>query len=291
MTPQSACPRARGETSHDRFLPTSALLSSHSPKASQRLRAVPRISAEAYRFYFALGLTRAFAEFLRMPLGAVTLTDFMRLHALMFSAVAPWAGKLRSKHTEVVVYRRAATASFDIPSEMRLASLQFEALMRNPKDSLDLIVAIAFIHARIIYIQPATEGNECAAQVLTDLQLRRIFRPIELGDWPTDESYAKALTVAAGGDLTPLVHQMNAKLQERGTPLPAGWVIQSPFDVLSKNWTWLDKKLPDSELLLSATRFPWYSTKSAANLDRQSPLLQPTPGPYQITPKALKSEA
>jgi Fic/DOC family len=279
MTPPSACPIAFGETSPDRSPPKSVSLGSHSRKSSQPIRAVPQIAIDqTFRYYFALGLTHAFAEFLRMPLGTVTLTDFMRLHALMFSAVSPRAGKLRTRHTEVIVYRRAAAASFDIRNEMRLASLQFEALMRNTKDSLDLMVAIAFIHARIIYIQPAMERNECAAQVLTDLQLRRIFRPIELGDWPTDESYAKALTVAAAGDLTPLVHLINAKLQERKMLLPAGLVMQSPFDVLSKNWTSLDKNLRDSELLLSTTRFPCRSTKSPVNRDRRFPLLHPIPG-------------
>jgi fido (protein-threonine AMPylation protein) len=263
MTPYSACHPT--QASQKRAPSASVSLTRHSSKVSQRIRAVPQIvSDEAYRFYFAIGLTRAFAEFLRMPAGKVTLMDFMRLHALMFSAVAPWAGKLRSKHTEVVVFRRPAAASFDIRSETRLASLQFEALTRNAKDSLDLIVAIAFIHARIIYIQPAAEGNECAAQVLTDLQLRRIFGPIELRAWPTGDSYATALTVAASGELTPIVHLINARLQERKIPLPAGRVIQSSFDVLSKNWTSPDKNLPDSELLLSAARLPSDSTQAPA---------------------------
>jgi fido (protein-threonine AMPylation protein) len=248
MTPYSACHITH--VSQKRASSASVSLSRHSAKVSQRVRTVPEIGHdEASRFYFAIGLTRAFAEFLRMPTGTLTLTDFMRLHALMFSAVAPWAGKLRSKHTEVVVFRRPAAASFDIRSETRLASLQFEALTRNAKDSLDLIVAIAFIHARIIYIQPAAEGNECAAQVLTDLQLRRIFSPVQLAAWPTDDSYATALTAAGGGDLTPLVHLVNARLQERKALLPVGRVIQSPFDVLSRNWTSLDRNLPDSELL------------------------------------------
>jgi Fic/DOC family len=265
MTPRSTWHTTSNDAPQKRASFASASLSSHFPKASQRIRAVPKIaSAEAYRFYFAIGLTRAFAEFLRMPTGTVTLTDFMRLHALLFSAVAPWAGKLRSKHTEVIVFRRAAAASFDLCSEMRLASLQFEALMGRAKDLLDQIVAIAFIHARIIYIQPAAEGNECAAQVLTDLQLRRIFGPIELRAWPTGDSYATPLTVAAGGELTPIVHLINARLQERKIPLPAGRVIQSSFDVLSKNWTSPDKNLPDSELLLSAARLPSDSTKSPA---------------------------
>jgi fido (protein-threonine AMPylation protein) len=248
MTPYSACHPTQASQKH---APSASVsLTRHSTKVAQRIRAVPQIvSDEAYRFYFAIGLTRAFAEFLRMPAGKVTLTDFMRLHALMFSAVAPWAGKLRSKHTEVVVFRQPAAASFDIRSEMRLASLQFEALTRNTKDSLDLIVAIAFIHARIIYIQPAADGNECAAQVLTDLQLRRIFSPIQLAAWPTDDSYRTALTVAGGGDLTPLVHLINARLQERKSLLSASRIIQSPFDVLSRNWTSLDRNLPDSQLL------------------------------------------
>ncbi|MBV8416493.1 MAG: Fic family protein [Verrucomicrobia bacterium] len=248
MTPYSACHPT--QASQKRAPSASVSLTRHSTKVSQRIRAVPQIiSDEAYRFYFAIGLTRAFAEFLRMPVGKVTLTDFMRLHALMFSAVAPWAGKLRSKHTEVVVFRRPAAASFDIRSEMRLASLQFEALTRNTKDSLDLIVAIAFIHARIIYIQPAADGNECAAQVLTDLQLRRIFSPVQLAAWPTDDSYRTALIAAGGGDLTPLVHLINARLQERKSLLSAGRIIQSPFEVLSRNWTSLDRNLPDSQLL------------------------------------------
>jgi hypothetical protein len=157
---------------------------------------------------------------------------------------------------------------------MRLASLQFETLMRNAEDSLDLVVAIAFIHSRIIYIQPAAQGNECAAQVLTDLQLRRFFNPIELGAWPTDDSYARALSVAATGDLTPLVHLINAKLQPCKTLLPAGRVIQSPFDVLSRNWTSLDRNLSDSELLLSAARFPSDSKKSPVSADRRHPLPQ-----------------
>jgi hypothetical protein len=59
----------------------------------------------------------------------------------------------------------------------------------------------------------------------------------ELGPWPADDSYAAALTVAGGGDLTPLVHPINARVKECKTQLRAGRVIQSPFDVLSKNWT------------------------------------------------------
>ena len=288
MTPPSAAFRtALNKTLHNLVSPQS-----HSPKFSKRVRTVSDTdSAEAYRFYFAIGLTRAFAEFLRMPLGTFTLPGFMGLHALLFSAVTSRAGKLRSKHDEVVVYRQAAAASYDIRSEMRLASLQFKALMRNPKDSLDLIVAIAFLHARIIYIQPAAEGNECAAQVLTDLQLRRIFRPLELGGWPTDGSYASALTVAAGGDLTSLVLLINAKLQERQTQLPAGVVMQSPFDVLSKNWTSLDKSLPDSELLLSATRFRGNSTKSPASVDHRSPPVRSITARRQITPSARNLKA
>jgi fido (protein-threonine AMPylation protein) len=277
MTSHSTCHTTPNDAPQKRASFAAVSLSSHSPKASQRIRAVPKIAgAEAYRFYFAIGLTRAFAEFLRMPTETVTLTDFMRLHALLFSAVAPWAGKLRSKHTEVIVFRRAAAASFDLRSEMRLASLQFEALMRRAKDFLDQIVAIAFIHVRIIYIQPAAEGNECAAQVLTDLQLRRIFGPIELRAWPTDDSYATALTVAASGELTPIVHLINARLQERKIPLPAGRVIQSPFDVLSKNWTSPDKNLPDSELLLSAARLPSDSTQAPATVGRRSLSLFPS---------------
>jgi fido (protein-threonine AMPylation protein) len=207
-------------------------------------------------FYFAIGLTNAFAEFLRMPLGTVTLTDFMRLHALLFSAVTPRAGKLRSKGTEVIVFGRAAAASFDICSEMRLASIQFDALMRSANNPLDLITAIVFLHARIIYIQPAAEGNECAARVLSDLQLRRIFDQTDLGAWPGNESYARALTEGARGDLTPIVRLVNARLKERKVVLPADCAMQSPFDVLSRNWTALDKRRPDLELLLCSSRFP-----------------------------------
>lgn len=208
-----------------------------------------------YRFYFGVGLTRAFAEFLRMPVTEVSLANFMRLHALIFSEIAPWAGKMRSKHTEVVVLRRAATASFDVRSEMHLASLQFHALMRSANSSLDLIVAIAFIHARIIFIQPAAEGNECVAQVLADLQIRRIYNPIHLGAWPEDESYATALAAAGAGELTPLVHLFIARVRDAKITFESHGVIQSPFNVLSKNWTARDKNLPDSELLLSSARF------------------------------------
>ena len=253
--PHSACQTTFLEApdKHSRSTPVPS--DSRSTKAPHRIRSVPGVvTGQSYRFYLAIGLTQAFDELLRLPIGRVTLSDFMRLHGLIFASLAPWAGKLRSRHTEVVIFRRAAAASFDVRTEMRLASLQFEALMRNAKDSLDLIVAIAFLHARIIYIQPAAEGNEFAAQVLTDLQLRRIFCPTQLEDWPSEDAYVSALTVAAGGDLTPLVQMINARLQERKALLPAGRVIQSPFDVLSRNWTSRDKNLADSKLLQVGSR-------------------------------------
>jgi hypothetical protein len=47
----------------------------------------------------------------------------------------------------------------------------------------------------------------------------------------------------------PQIVSDNARLQERKALLPAGRIIQSPFDVLSRNWTSLDRNLPNSELL------------------------------------------
>jgi hypothetical protein len=140
-------------------------------------------------------------------------------------------------HPTQASQKRAPSASVSLTRHSSIVSQRIRAVPQIVNDE-----AYRFYFA-------AADGNECAAQVLTDLQLRRIFSPIQLGTWPTADSYRTALTVAGGGDLTPLIHLINARLQERKALLPAGRIIQSPFDVLSRNWTSLDRNLPNSELL------------------------------------------
>ena len=155
----------------------------------------------------AINDARAFYESRRLNLDGVLDDLFVRkLHHTMFGAVWDWAGRYRTRNTNIGV--DAALIATSVHALVHDARLWFAHSEDRDTDKL-----ACQVHHRLVSIHPFRNGNGRHSRLFTDLLLTAIGQsPFAWGQSSTTSSslirerYLQALREADRGDLEPLIH-------------------------------------------------------------------------------------
>ena len=167
------------------------------------------VTRDQLNFAEALSINdaRAFYESRRLEINGVLDDLFVRrLHHQMFGAVWDWAGRYRTRNTNIGVDSTLIATS--VHALVHDARLWFAQSADRDTDRL-----ACQVHHRLVSIHPFPNGNGRHSRLYTDLLLTAIGKsPFAWGQSHTMDSslirerYLEALREADRGDLQPLVH-------------------------------------------------------------------------------------